>query len=151
MVTQYVRRLRAEMGLPATRPSRPLEPPAPAPPTARRLTVAATTNEHKAALRLLGVLPLAGAVVTADAMFTHPDVAHKILASGVDYVLYAKRNQTALRADLEATFTAAESGGFSPAVQAAWAADVRTIPPRNPRRPQALARRRPVSPKHESE
>jgi hypothetical protein len=53
-------------------------------------------------------------VVTADAMFTHPDVAERILASGGDYVLYAKNNQTLLRADLEATFTAAEGGTFSP-------------------------------------
>jgi hypothetical protein len=79
-----------------------------------QMRVDATTNEHKAALRLLGVLPLGGAVVTADAMFTHPDVAQKILDAGGDYVLYAKRNQRELRADLEATFTAAEGGTFSP-------------------------------------
>jgi DDE_Tnp_1-associated/Transposase DDE domain len=79
-----------------------------------QMTVEASTNEHKAALRLLGVLPLGGAVVTADAMFTHPDVAQRILDSGGDYVLYAKRNQPQLRADLETTFTTAESGGFSP-------------------------------------
>jgi DDE_Tnp_1-associated/Transposase DDE domain len=79
-----------------------------------QMTVEATTNEHKAALRLLGVLPLGGAVVTADAMFTHPDVAQQILDAGGDYVLYAKRNQKELRADLEATFTAAEGGDFSP-------------------------------------
>jgi transposase len=40
VVTQYVRRLRAEMGLAPARPSRPPEPVAPAPPTARRLSVA---------------------------------------------------------------------------------------------------------------
>ncbi len=79
-----------------------------------QMTVAASTNEHKAALRLLGVLPLGGAVVTADAMFIHPDVAERILASGGDYVRYAKGNQTVLRAALEATFTAAEGGIFSP-------------------------------------
>ena len=45
-------------------------------------TVDATTSEHNAALRLLGVLPLAGAVVTADAMFTHADVCETILAGG---------------------------------------------------------------------
>jgi hypothetical protein len=45
------------------------------------LAVARTTNEPKAALRLLGVLPLAGKVVTADAMFTHPDVCDTITAS----------------------------------------------------------------------
>ena len=79
-----------------------------------QMTVEATTNEHKAALRLLGVLPVAGAVVTADAMFTHADVAAKILEGGGDYVLYAKDNQGRLKADIEAAFTAAESGDFSP-------------------------------------
>jgi DDE_Tnp_1-associated/Transposase DDE domain len=79
-----------------------------------QMTVEATTNEHKAALRLLGVLPLAGTVVTADAMFTHPDVCEKILGSQGDYVLYAKGNQSQLRADIEAAFTTAESGGFPP-------------------------------------
>lgn len=79
-----------------------------------QLRVEATTNEHKAALRLLGVLPpLAGAVVTADAMFTHADVCAAVLARGGGYVLYAKDNQAGLKADLEAVF-AAGSGGFSP-------------------------------------
>lgn len=80
-----------------------------------QLRVEATTNEHKAALRLLGVLPpLAGAVVTADAMFTHRDVCAAIRDRGGEYVLYAKDNQADLRADLEATFAAAVSGAFSP-------------------------------------
>jgi hypothetical protein len=79
-----------------------------------QMTVAATTNEHKAALRLLGVLPLAGAVVTADAMFTHADVCETILAGHGDYVLYAKDNQGQLKADIEAAFAAAEGGDFSP-------------------------------------
>jgi hypothetical protein len=79
-----------------------------------QMTVAATTNEHKAALRVLGVLPPAGVVVTADAMFTHPDVAQRILDSGGDSVLYARGDQRDLRADLEAAFTAADGGGFSP-------------------------------------
>lgn len=80
-----------------------------------QLRVEATTNEHKAALRLLGILPpLAGTVVTADAMFTHADVATAVLAQGGDYVLYAKDNQAQLQADLAATFTAAQDGSFSP-------------------------------------
>jgi hypothetical protein len=80
-----------------------------------QMRVAATTNEHKAALRLLGVLPpLAGAVVTADAMFTHADVCDAIRGRGGEYVLYAKGNQADLRDDLEAAFTAPESGAFSP-------------------------------------
>jgi hypothetical protein len=79
-----------------------------------QMRVDATTNEHKAALRLLGVLPLAGAVVTADAMFTHADVCHAIRGRGGDYLLYAKGNQADLREHLEATFAAPESGAFSP-------------------------------------
>ncbi len=80
-----------------------------------QMTVEASTNEHKAALRLLDVLPpLGGTVVTADAMFTHADVCEAVLQKGGDYVLYAKENQSELRRDLEATFTAAESGEFSP-------------------------------------
>src|SRR5262249_50675953 len=56
-----------------------------------QMTVAATTNEHKAALRLLGVLPpLGGAVVTADAMFTHAAVCAAVQQKQGDYLLYAK-------------------------------------------------------------
>ena len=80
-----------------------------------QLRVDAKTNEHKAALRLLGVLPpLVGTVVTADAMFTHADVCQAVLDRQGEYVLYAKKNQPQLRDDLEATFAAAESGVFPP-------------------------------------
>jgi hypothetical protein len=80
-----------------------------------QLRVGAKTNEHKAALRLLGILPpLVGTVVTADAMFTHADVCAAVLEQQGEYVLYAKKNQPQLRDDLEATFAAAESGAFSP-------------------------------------
>lgn len=55
------------------------------------LRVDAKTNEHKAALRLLGVLPpLVGTVVTADAMFTHADVCAAVLERQGEYVLYAQ-------------------------------------------------------------
>lgn len=80
-----------------------------------QMRVEATTNEHKAALRMLGVLPpLNGAVVTADAMFTHADVCREVLGRGGEYVLYAKDNQATLRGDLEETFAAADRGEFSP-------------------------------------
>lgn len=79
-----------------------------------QLRVEATTHEHEAALRLLGVLPpLAGAVVTADAMFTHRDVCAAVRDRGGECPLYAKDNQADLRDDLEATF-AAGAGGSSP-------------------------------------
>jgi hypothetical protein len=67
-----------------------------------QLRVDAKTNEHKAALRLLGVLPLAGKVVTGDAMFTHRDVAEKVLGGGGDYLLFVKDNQSELKAQIEA-------------------------------------------------
>ena len=80
-----------------------------------QMRVEATTNEHKAALRLLGVLPpLKGAVVTADAMFTHRDVCKKVLKKQGDYVLYAKDNQTTLQQNIHDVFQAAEGGGHSP-------------------------------------
>ncbi|OWK41954.1 hypothetical protein FRUB_04032 [Fimbriiglobus ruber] len=80
-----------------------------------QLRVDATTNEHKAALRLLGVLPpLQGAVVTADAMFTHRDVCEQVSANGGDYILYAKDNQATLERDLRDLFAAAERGRLPP-------------------------------------
>lgn len=66
------------------------------------------TNEHKAALELLGVLPLEGAVVTADAMFTHADFAAGVLKGGGDYILPVKENQPRLRADIALAFEVPE-------------------------------------------
>jgi len=67
----------------------------------KQVRVDAKTNEHKAALRLLGVLPLQGKVVTGDAMFTHRDVAEEIRARGGDYLLIVKDNQPELKAAIE--------------------------------------------------
>ena len=69
-----------------------------------QLRVDAKTNEHKAALELLGVLPLRGKVVTADAMFTHRDICHAIGAGGGDYLLPLKANQATALADVAAAF-----------------------------------------------
>ena len=67
-----------------------------------QMRVDAKTNEHKAALRLLGVLPpLGGKVVTGDAMFTHRDVAQAVIDKGGDYLLVVKDNQPELRAAIE--------------------------------------------------
>jgi hypothetical protein len=78
-----------------------------------QLQVARTTNEHKAALQLLGILPLAGRVVTADAMFTHADVCDTITDAGGDYILAVKDNQETLRRDIEAVFEG-DGTAFSP-------------------------------------
>ncbi|MCI0460048.1 MAG: ISAs1 family transposase [Gemmataceae bacterium] len=66
-----------------------------------QLRVEATTNEHKAALRLLAVLPLQGKVATGDAMFTHRDVAQQIRDQGGDYLLLVKDNQPGLKAQIQ--------------------------------------------------
>jgi hypothetical protein len=71
-----------------------------------QLRVDSKTNEHKAALELLGLLPLTGAVVTADAMFTHTDFCREIRKAGGDYFLAVKDNQPTLLHDIEAAFAA---------------------------------------------
>jgi hypothetical protein len=75
-----------------------------------QMRVDAKTNEHKAALELLGVLPLAGKVVTGDAMFTHRDVCAAVIAGGGDYVLPVKDNQPTLARDIAAAFAGPEAG-----------------------------------------
>jgi hypothetical protein len=78
-----------------------------------QLRVDAKTNEHKAALELLGVVPITGKVISGDAMFTHRDVCAKVIEKGGDYVLPVKENQPTLRADIAAAF-AAPGAGLSP-------------------------------------
>ena len=78
-----------------------------------QLRVDAKTNEHKAALELLGVLPVEGKVVTGDAMFTHRDVCAAVLAGGGDSVLPVKENQPTLGQDIAAAF-AEPAAGLSP-------------------------------------
>lgn len=65
-----------------------------------QMRVDGKTNEHKAALQLLGVLPLAGKTLTGDAMFTHKDVAQKVTEAGGDYLLTVKDNQPELKAQI---------------------------------------------------
>jgi DDE_Tnp_1-associated/Transposase DDE domain len=75
-----------------------------------QLRVDAKTNEHKAVLELLGILPLKGKVVTGDAMFTHRDVCSEIGRRGGDYVLPAKDNQPTLVADIRSALDAPPTG-----------------------------------------
>jgi DDE_Tnp_1-associated/Transposase DDE domain len=69
-----------------------------------QVRVDAKTNEHKAALRLLGLLPLAGKVVVGDALFCQRDLAEQVVTAGGHYVLVAKENQPGLQADVAAGF-----------------------------------------------
>jgi len=90
-----------------------------------QIRVDGKTNEHKAALQLLGVLPLEGKVVTGDAMFCHKDVCDQVLDGGGDYLWTVKDNQPQLHFDIACLF--AESAAFSPLPAAALA--IRAVPP----------------------
>lgn len=78
----------------------------------KQIRVESKTNEHKASLRLLGVLPLQGKVVTGDAMFTHRDFAQEVRNQGGDYLLIVKDNQAELKAQIQAALH--DDVGFSP-------------------------------------
>jgi hypothetical protein len=69
-----------------------------------QVRVDAETNEHKAALELLGILPLRGKVVVGDAMFCQRDLAAQVVRAEADYVLTVKDNQPGLEADVKASF-----------------------------------------------
>jgi DDE_Tnp_1-associated/Transposase DDE domain len=82
-----------------------------------QLRVDAKTNEHKAALRLLDILPLQDKLVSGDAMFTHRDFAQAVRDGGGDYLLFVKDNQPELKAQIEAALH--EDAAFSPLPTAA--------------------------------
>jgi hypothetical protein len=72
------------------------------------------TNEHKAALRLLEGLVLRGRLVTGDAIFCQRDFCQRVLGAGGDYLVFVKENQPTLLHDIEAAFSPAMTGAFSP-------------------------------------
>lgn len=77
-----------------------------------QVRVDSKTNEHKAALELLGILPLKNKVVVGDAMFCQRDLAEHVIEGQGDYVLVVKDNQPGLGIDIQAGFafaTAARS------------------------------------------
>jgi hypothetical protein len=55
--------------------------------------------------RVLAQVPLAGHVVTGDALLTQREVCEQIVAAGGDYVLPVEENQPALRESLEHAFS----------------------------------------------
>jgi hypothetical protein len=69
-----------------------------------QIRVDSKTNEHKAALELLGILPLSGKVVVGDAMFCQRDLAERVVDAGGDYLLVVKDNQPGLETDIRAGF-----------------------------------------------
>jgi hypothetical protein len=84
-----------------------------------QIKVDAKTNEHKAALQLLGILPVKGNVVSGDAMFCQRDLCAAIIGAGGDYVFTVKDNQPSLVIDIGAGLAYQEqaqrlSAAFSP-------------------------------------
>lgn len=84
-----------------------------------QIRVDAKTNEHKAALELLGVLPLKGHILTGDAMFCQRDLCAKIIEKGGDYLFVVKDNQPSLAIDIAAGLAFGEqsrrlAAAFSP-------------------------------------
>ena len=69
-----------------------------------QIRVDCKTNEHKAALELLGILDLKDKVIVGDAMFCQRDLVEQVIESGGDYVLIAKDNQANLVADIQGGF-----------------------------------------------
>jgi hypothetical protein len=67
-------------------------------------------QEIAAVKDVLATLPLAGRVVTADALLTQREICQQIVEEGGDYVLPVKDNQPALAADIV--------GAFSPSARA---------------------------------
>ena len=84
-----------------------------------QIRVDTKTNEHKAALQLLGILPVAGRIFVGDALFCQRDLCAAIIAGGGDYVFFAKDNQPRLVTDREAglayeTAARSQAAAFSP-------------------------------------
>lgn len=87
--------------------------------------VDAKTNEHKAALQLLGILPVQGRIVIGDAIFCQRDICQESVDQGGDYLFLVKENQPGLQVDIAAGFgyeAAAQStaAAFSPGRSARW-------------------------------
>ena len=84
-----------------------------------QVRVDAKTNEHKAALQLLGILPVKKRIVIGDAMFCQREICQEVIAQGGDYVLFVKENQPGLQVDIAAGFgfeagTRSIAAAFSP-------------------------------------
>lgn len=85
-----------------------------------QVRVDAKTNEHKAALELLGLLPIKGKVVIGDAMFCQRDLAEQVTRQEADYILIAKDNQPALQADVRAGLAFATAARAIAAAAPPW-------------------------------
>jgi hypothetical protein len=72
-----------------------------------QLEVDDKTNEPKAALELLRLIPMKGTVITGDAIFTQRDLSEQIVQDGGDYFWTVKDNQKTLRTEINTAFDGA--------------------------------------------
>jgi hypothetical protein len=70
----------------------------------QELKVSEESNEIDAAFRLLREVPLSGAVVTGDAIFTQKKICEAVLAGKGDYLFTVKTNQPRLHEDVRTLF-----------------------------------------------
>jgi hypothetical protein len=70
----------------------------------RQIRVDSDTNEHKTALKLLGILSVKKRIVIGDAIFCQRDLAEAIDQDEGDYIFAVKDNQEGLKKDIEAGF-----------------------------------------------
>jgi hypothetical protein len=77
-----------------------------------QIRVDAKTNEHKAALQLLGIVPVAGKIITGDAIFCQTEVTEHLAEREADYILHVKDNQPTLKQEIAQLLDATAT--FSP-------------------------------------
>ena len=70
-------------------------------------------NEAQAAIDLLKLIDLKGAIVTGDALHCHRDMAATVKARQGDYVLALKGNQSGLMRDAEALLSSVKASDFA--------------------------------------
>ena len=88
-----------------------------------QVRVDAKTDEHKAALGLLGIVPVAGRVVVGDAAFCQRDLAAAVIEAGGDYVLAVEENQKSLEIDIGAGMAYEDSARRIAAATSPWGPD----------------------------
>ena len=71
-----------------------------------QLQVDVKTNEHKAALQLLKLIPMKGTLVTGDALFAQRDLSQEVIDLEGDYFFTVKDNQATLKQNILDAFEA---------------------------------------------
>ena len=76
-----------------------------------QLQTACKGQELAAAKAVLAAVPLAGRLVTTDALLTQRGLAQQVVDGGGSYLLPVKDNQPSLHADLQAAFSPLDGDG----------------------------------------